>query len=208
MLIIISIMNLLLLVFNISLTRKIYQNFSGSNLWSRKFFTILLSLLFCGQFFVSTQVIAATNTTPPYIIYEGNLLDPGGIPMQGDFTFRFSLWTSSDFESDDVNVDGFLNETKLDYMGWKSYLNTDLTLNGRFSFELGKQEPIDYSIFDRMVSSQNSNVNPKNPISSSSVYAVSRISCEGVTLKFWEDTSYGCISSGGGARSGKSTYGI
>ncbi len=38
------------------------------------------------------------------------------------------------------------------------------------------------------VSSQNSNVNPKNPISLSSVYAVSRISCEGVTLKFWEDT--------------------
>ena len=41
-----------------------------------------------------------------------------------------------------------------------------------------------------MVSSQNSNVNPKNPISSSSVYAVSRISCEGVTLKFWEDTFF------------------
>ena len=40
----------------------------------------------------------------------------------------------------------------------------------------------------KTVSSQNSNVNPKNPISSSSVYAVSRISCEGVTLKFWEDT--------------------
>jgi len=39
-----------------------------------------------------------------------------------------------------------------------------------------------------LVSSKNSNVNPKNPISSSSVYAVSRISCEGVTLKFWEDT--------------------
>ena len=43
---------------------------------------------------------------------------------------------------------------------------------------------------DAFVSSQNSNVNPKNPISSSSVYAVSHISCEGVTLKFWEDTCF------------------
>ena len=47
---------------------------------------------------------------------------------------------------------------------------------------------IDNRKYTPTVSSQNSNVNPKNPISLSSVYAVSRISCEGVTLKFWEDT--------------------
>ncbi len=109
-----------------------------------------------------------------------------GASMDGDFLTLHNQAAGGSEELRPINLKFRYNTTDPQYLGIEVRPVTDngTVADMHFTTPRNTNET-------KMVSSQNSNVNPKNPISSSSVYAVSRISCEGVTLKFWEDTENG-----------------
>ena len=113
---------------------------------------ILLHLAVAGgmalvQLLGMSQVSAAVDTVPRFMIYEGTLMDTSRQPLSGSYDFRFSLWTDKDVIPTDKSG-GDINVLSPTYLNWQEVQSDALDVRGAFSLELGKVNAIDFDIFN------------------------------------------------------------
>ncbi len=85
---------------------------------------------------------AVFASIPDVVLYEGRLLDSAGDPIVSSMTFRFSLWSSSDFTGADLTGAGAIEITAPSYSGWQEEHTFTPTSLGTFSRELGSVTPL------------------------------------------------------------------
>jgi len=107
----------------------------------------LLSLLIIGLN-LPLGLAQAVTTTPQLLIYEGELLDDAGVPVVGDYTFRFSFWDNGDFEITD-SAGGVLSVGAPDYLGWNEVQTVTTDASGAFSMKLSDVTPFVAGMFDQ-----------------------------------------------------------
>ncbi len=90
----------------------------------------------------------AYSAVPQIFIYEGRLFDSLGSPLTTSHTFRFSLWTSSDFVAGDIDGLGAINIGAGTYSNWQEEHTITPYLNGTFTIELGSNTPLPEIDFD------------------------------------------------------------
>jgi hypothetical protein len=98
-------------------------------------------------FFVLNNNVSAEN--PKKNIYQGQLFDTNNQPIIGEHVIRFSLWDSADFKSTDLNEDGTINETVLNYSGWNEFQIFTPGFAGNFSIIVGSVTPLPEVVFFR-----------------------------------------------------------
>lgn len=84
----------------------------------------------------------ATNTTMPSINYQGRLLNNSNTPLNGAYTFRFSLWSDSDWIATDTNPDGSINNGSVNYSAWQEVHDVNTGTFGLFNISLGSANPL------------------------------------------------------------------
>ncbi len=83
-----------------------------------------------------SQVYAST-TTPNVLIYEGKLLDSSNTAISTAHVFRLSLWSSSDFIPNDIDITGVINIAAVNYGGWQEEQIITPNSDGTYSIQLG-----------------------------------------------------------------------
>lgn len=153
-LIILVLMVFIILLLQVLLFRMHMQRFQPENPRSAKYRVKkwlqrwgLLSVLMVAGWLNNPAALAAP-TTPQILIYEGELLSDAGVPLGGNYTFRFSFWDNGDFEATDV-VAGVLNVGAPDYRGWNEIQTETLLSDGSFSFQLGDTTAFTAGLFDQ-----------------------------------------------------------
>lgn len=114
---------------------------------------ILLRLAVTGgmalmQMWGAAQVIAAVDTVPKFMIYEGTLMDTNRQPLSGNYDFRFSFWKDQDVVPTDKTGTA-INILSPNYLNWQEVQTDTLDAKGSFSLELGQVVPIDFDLFNR-----------------------------------------------------------
>ncbi len=95
-------------------------------------FVALLSLT------ITTQGTAlAVDTTPSFFVYNGVLKDSSGNPIIAAANFRFSLWTSDDFNSGTDLAGGNINAGAANYAGWQETQTVTPNSIGYFEAKVG-----------------------------------------------------------------------
>jgi cysteine-rich repeat protein len=103
----------------------------------------LMSILLLFAFGLnSASTTLAATTTPQTFVYEGKLLNPWNVPITSAQTFRFSLWSSDDRVAGDVDGTGAINLAAATYGGWQEEQTITPNVDGTFSFDLGKINPL------------------------------------------------------------------
>jgi len=105
----------------------------------------LLAPLLLGVFtlgialFSATADLYAAVTTPTTINYQGRLLSAGNVPLSGNYTFRFSMWNTSDWVAGDTTGGGAVNVGSAGYAGWQEThaVTIGATDYGLFNMNLG-----------------------------------------------------------------------
>ncbi len=90
----------------------------------------------------SFSTVQAVDSTPPVFVYEGKLLDAANNPIITSHTFRFSLWSSDDFQVGDVDGLGAINVGAPNYSGWQEEHVVTPNTDGTFFVELGENTPL------------------------------------------------------------------
>lgn len=96
---------------------------------------VLLTLL--GMLFGIPQNLYAVSTTPATINYQGRLLNSANTPLNGNYTFRFSLWNSADWVAGDTTPGGAIDITSPSYSGWQEAHAVTTANFGLFNISLG-----------------------------------------------------------------------
>ncbi len=87
---------------------------------------------------ISTSgILKAATTTPATINYQGRLLNSSNNPLGGNYTFRFSLWNSADWQAADTLAGGAINVASPRYAGWQEVHNATTGTFGLFNMSLG-----------------------------------------------------------------------
>ena len=81
--------------------------------------------------------LQAATTTPGTINYQGRLLNSANNPLSGNYTFRFSLWNSADWQAADTGGGGAINVASPRYAGWQEVQNAITGTFGLFNMSLG-----------------------------------------------------------------------
>lgn len=84
----------------------------------------------------------AADTTPNTFNYQGRLLDNVNAPLTGSYSFRFSLWSDSDFSAGDVDGAGAINTGATGYENWQEIHTTTTDSFGLFNIEIGSNTPL------------------------------------------------------------------
>lgn len=105
------------------------------------------SLILLLNFIMVNGLVMATTTTPQTIVYEGELLDSTGTPLAGNYDFRFSFWTRTDYIATDVSA-GVINASEPAYLGWNEIQSVNLDASGFFSFQVGSSSPWPIDLLD------------------------------------------------------------
>jgi hypothetical protein len=100
------------------------------------------------QLFGAHKVIAALDTVPRFMIYEGTLMNPSRQPLSGNYDFRFSLWSDKDVVPTD-KTGGLINTLSPNYLSWQEVQTDALDVRGAFSLELGNVNFLDFEKFNR-----------------------------------------------------------
>lgn len=79
----------------------------------------------------------AATTTPTTINYQGRLLNSSNNPLAGNYTFRFSLWSSTDWTAGDTLVGGGINTGSANYSNWQETHAVTTGTFGLFNISLG-----------------------------------------------------------------------
>jgi len=79
----------------------------------------------------------AAATTPATINYQGRLLNSANVPLAGNYTFRFSLWNSADWQAADTTGAGAVDVTSPRYAGWLETHAVTTGTFGLFNISLG-----------------------------------------------------------------------
>lgn len=104
----------------------------------KKFFIGISALIIA----LSVNIFTVWAQVPTFIIYEGRLLDKFDQPVTTAYMFRFSLWSSDDFNSaTDLLADGTINTTSAGYGQWQEEQIVTPNDKGIFSVQLGKVMP-------------------------------------------------------------------
>jgi len=101
--------------------------------------TLLLAILFVGAFSYLgfSSYARAAATTPATINYQGRLLNSANVPLAGNYTFRFSLWNSADWQASDTTGAGAVDITSPRYAGWQETHALTTATFGLFNISLG-----------------------------------------------------------------------
>ncbi len=121
------------------LTRKSSLSYKFRHGFIVRILATIMIIFVLGQ--QSSPVLALT-TTPGVFIYEGKLLNPWNVPITSSQTFRFSLWSSDDKVAGDVGGTGAINIGAATYGGWQEEQTITPNVDGTFSFDLGKINPL------------------------------------------------------------------
>lgn len=99
---------------------------------------LLLGVLTLGiALFSATANLYAAITTPATINYQGRLLSAANVPLTGAYTFRFSVWNTSDWIAGDTDGLGAINVGSAGYAGWQETHATVTDAYGLFNMNLG-----------------------------------------------------------------------
>ena len=90
---------------------------------------------------LSNGVMLAATTTPSTINYQGRLLNSSNIPLTGNYTFRFSIWNSADWQASDTTGAGAIDGTSVRYAGWQEAQSVTTDTYGLFNMNLGSTTP-------------------------------------------------------------------
>lgn len=83
------------------------------------------------------SALQAATTTPGTINYQGRLLNSLNVPLAGNYTFRFSLWNSADWQAADTLAGGAINGVSPRYAGWQETHASTTGTFGLFNMALG-----------------------------------------------------------------------
>jgi len=109
----------------------------------QKFTTAILSLALALNLFTPLFETQAFTPEIPYtLIYEGRLLSKTSTPLSGNYIMRFSLWNTTDIITEEINPNGTLNTSAIEYGDWTEELPVTFTNQGYFSLILGQQTPL------------------------------------------------------------------
>lgn len=103
----------------------------------------LLAPIFASIFALTSVLLStytglyAATTTPATINYQGRLLNSTNNPLSGNYTFRFSLWNSADWQATDTTGAGAINVASLRYAGWQEIHSVTTGTFGLFNMSLG-----------------------------------------------------------------------
>jgi len=105
----------------------------------QKFLAPLLSLWLAVMVVLASTASAlfAADTTPATINYQGRLLNSSSNPLAGNYTFRFSLWNSADWQAADTTGAGAINVASPRYAGWQETHAVTTNTYGLFNMSLG-----------------------------------------------------------------------
>ena len=94
-------------------------------------------------FFSATANLYAAVTTPATINYQGRLLSAANVPLAGNYTFRFSVWNTSDWVGGDTDGFGAVNVGSAGYAGWQETHAVTIAAGdfGLFNMNLGDTTP-------------------------------------------------------------------
>ncbi len=136
---------------NNTLNKNIHTHFKSHPIrkWKVRHPLLILAIIFCfGVFWFSIGTAHAQNiTTPQKIVYSGQLKDSQGNFLNGEYHFRFSAWSSQDYQEADMTSNE-INESRPAYLGWKEIQLVTL-VNGHFSLYLGDITSFPSNLFDR-----------------------------------------------------------
>ena len=93
-------------------------------------------------FIVGNSIAYAAKTTPVPFIYEGKLFDGSDNPITTMQVFRFSLWSTRDYITGDVDGSGAINIASGTYGGWYESQAVVPNVDGTFTVELGNVNPL------------------------------------------------------------------
>lgn len=88
-----------------------------------------------------TELLYAATTTPATINYQGRLLNSLNVPLNGSYTFRFSLWNTADWVGGDTTGGGAINNGSAGYAGWQEAHTLTTGTFGLFNMSLGSTTP-------------------------------------------------------------------
>lgn len=92
--------------------------------------------------------VNATTTVPQELVFHGDLADNAGSPLDGNFTFRMSLWLSSDFDAASDTNGTAIEATAPNFLGWEEVHTLDV-MNGHFAIDMGTINPFPVDIFNQ-----------------------------------------------------------
>lgn len=109
----------------------------------------LLASLLLGVFALGIALFNASEngyaavTTPATINYQGRLLSAANVPLAGNYTFRFSVWNTSDWVGGDTTGGGAINVGSAGYAGWQEVHAVTIAAGdfGLFNMNLGDTTP-------------------------------------------------------------------
>lgn len=99
--------------------------------------SILLTLLLVGW-----VILDSAPSVPPFIIYEGLLLDNDSTPITHPVDFRLSLWNSDDWTPDVMKENGSLNNSLPSYGGWQEEQRITPSQDGIVEIFIGSHAPL------------------------------------------------------------------
>jgi len=102
-------------------------------------FVFLFALI--ALLYQTSQNLYAAITTPATINYQGRLLDSSDVPLAGNYTFRFSLWNSADWQAGDTTGGGAVDIISPRYAGWQEVHAVTTDTFGLFNMSLGDTTP-------------------------------------------------------------------
>ena len=106
---------------------------------TQKLLSPILAVIFSVISILTTTVTksSAATTTPTTINYQGRLLDSSNSPLNGNYTFRFSLWKSTDWIASDTDGAGAINTGAANYANWQETHAETTGIFGLFNVSLG-----------------------------------------------------------------------
>lgn len=79
----------------------------------------------------------ADQSSPDTLFYQGRLLDDSGKALNGNYDFRFSLWSDADWDGADELVTGEIDINAIGYSGWQESHTVTTDDFGLFAIPLG-----------------------------------------------------------------------
>jgi len=109
------------------------------NKQKQKLLAPIIAIVFAVFSVLSSTVMQlhAATTTPATINYQGRLLNSLNVPLSGNYTFRFSLWNSADWQAADTTGAGAIDTASPRYAGWNETFAVTTGTFGLFNMSLG-----------------------------------------------------------------------